>query len=140
MKTINTARIIEALRNVKAEESVRVFCSALADRVDPEACAEGIVFAVGSLCYDLTRGKSIFSDKPLPASMLGYPPITYELIRREVVRIVAIRSAPEDFDDVAAVFGLSDDPIIRSLNKAKFVPLTDMAHALLAVMGPSRET
>lgn len=140
MKTINTARIIEALRNVDADIPTATFCDALAERINPKPYAQGIALAVALFCHDLARGRSGLSGKPLPAALLGYPGMVYGLMRDEAVRIIAINADADDFDDMAAVFGLSDDPIIRSLNKAKLVPLTDRERALLAEMGPSRET
>jgi len=124
MKTINTARIIEALRNVKAEESVRVFCSALADRIGDGLTAKGLALEIDLFVYDLNRGKSWYAAKPIPASLFGYP-FPHDLLRHEAERFMTIAASPEDFDAVAAVFGLSDDPTVRSLNNTKRVPPTE---------------
>lgn len=90
----------EKLMNLELENDVddimKEFGKFLSPRLNPELVPAGFVLASELALYDLSTGINGFTSEPIRNRLVGYPPITYALIRMRLDDI-AYAIFPESF-------------------------------------------
>ena len=90
-----------------ANDQVLAFGRFLAEYLGSELVPVGFVMGCELALSDIQNGVNGFTGKPIQSSLVGYPPIIYELVRNKIPDI-ADAVLPEDFagkvkDFIAAV-------------------------------------
>ncbi len=98
---ISTESVKEKLRNLKQympdrHDAIYDFGAYLADRLNPELVPQGFNMAAELALYDLQTGIDGFTRQPIRSRLVGYPPMSYGLLRMQVPEI-AEAVCPEDF-------------------------------------------
>lgn len=90
-----------------ADEVICGYASYLADHLNPELVPEGFNLAAELAIEDLRRGGDYGAQgrRPVPAHLVGYPPMIYSLMRMQIPQIAEAVCPPEFAKEVTRVVG-----------------------------------